>query len=197
MFGKLFSALFRSAAEPAPTASQPKATNSIPAITGDNRETRERDDALVRLLSASTLFKPERREVILRHLRGGGDLHKLEPFLTADQKRAVGLNTRSKFSAAFVDCLTPEGIAHHDPKEALAAIGHMAFHKAARAHTVRSLRELGVKQLEILNCDDERDCRWIRKKANRLHPVAADVEALIEQNCDAEYCRCTIVTRDR
>lgn len=196
MLGKLFSALFGSGPNPSSTVTQPKAKHSIPVIPEDSRETRERDEALVRLLSASTLFKPEKRDVLLQHLRGSDNLHKVEPFLSADEKRALGLNTRAKFSTAFVDCLTHAGIAHDDPKRALAVIGHLAFSRAARAHTLRSLRELGFKRLEILDCNDERDCNWIRKNENRFQPVTADIEALIEQNCDAEYCRCTIVPRD-
>ncbi len=195
MLGKLFSALFGSSSKPEPAVAPQTARPTIPEIPIDPQEARERDEARVRLLSASTLFKPEKREVLLKHIRGSINLHQVEPFLSADEKRALGLNTRAKFSAAFVECLTPEGVAHDDPKGALAAIGHMAFHKAARAQTLRSFKLAGIDQLEILNCGDSRDCAWSRKKANRLHPVTTDVEALIEQHCDAEYCRCILSPR--
>lgn len=114
---------------------------------------------LERAILNSKLFRTDRVPDLMSKLRGGaspfgrvntktafvGDAH-----LTPQEKKALGLNTRMKYSRDFIDYFRPESLRAIEPKSALADMHLAAFHSVSRQKDLNKFRKLGfVKQVTI------------------------------------------------
>jgi hypothetical protein len=163
---------------------------------------RQSNEEVIKLLeatvAASGFFRAEKIGELIAVLRGasfpfcrvntrvafGGDV-----FLTVKEKKALGLNSRMKYSKAFIDYFEPSVLRSIEPKAALEGMHLDAFHRVSRRNELRRFKELGfVDRVKIVPCEDERDCGAIKqfKKIWRIE----EVPELPLPGCDAPYCRC-------
>lgn len=162
----------------------------------------EDNDEVVRLLevaiSQSGFFRPEKIPELMSKLRRG-----VTPFarvntqiafdgdfvLSVEEKRALGLNTRMKYSKSFIEYLQPQCLRVIEPKSTLENMHLTAFHRVARKRELRNFRVLGlVKKVEISPVGDERDCDAI-KQLKKIHNLN-EIPELPLPDCTAPYCRC-------
>ncbi|HXN49997.1 MAG TPA: hypothetical protein VN893_25320 [Bryobacteraceae bacterium] len=161
---------------------------------------RQDHDEVTKLLEASIrasgLFRTEAIPGLVSKLRGGW-----EPFarvstraafegdeiLSVEEKRALGLNTRMKYSKALIDCFDPRCLSTIEPKSVLEDMHLNAFHRVARKRDLLEIRELGVKQVRIVPLGG-RDCAKIRR-LKKIHDID-ELPELPLPGCTAPYCLC-------
>ena len=110
--------------------------------------------------------------------------------LSLEEKKSLNLNTRAKYSRELINGLTEKGISEAGSnKDFMKNMFLRNFHKVSRKYDLEHLKELGIKFVIISDCDDERDCKAI-KKLKKKWPIDEVPELPLPQ-CDAAYCRCT------
>jgi hypothetical protein len=158
-------------------------------------------ELLERNIAASGFFRAEKiRELIATLKEGSIPFGRTNtrvafdggPLLTVEEKKALGLNTRMKYSKKFIDYFEPSAFRTIEPKATLECMHLDAFHRVSRQKELLRFKKLGfVKEVEIVPCGDSRDCRKIKrlKKVYRLE----EVPELPLPGCNAPYCRCMYV----
>ncbi len=168
---------------------------------------RQSNEEIMQLLEArivsSGFFRAEKITELMAKLREGSS-----PFarvntnvafdggaiLTVEEKRVLGLNTKMKYSKNFIEYFDPIVFKKIEPKNALTDMHLDAFHRVARKKELRELKELNVRQVDILPAGDARDCGKIKrfKKTHRIN----EVPELPLPGCTAPYCRCMYLAKD-
>jgi hypothetical protein len=172
-------------------------------VTAEMLEAEQQDnDEVMRLLEAtiraSGLFRTEKIPELVSRLRSGS-----EPFtrvntkiafegdqvLNVGEKRAIGLNTRMKYSKAFIEYFDPTALKTIEPKSVIEDMHLSAYHRVARKRDLLRLRELGfVKRVKIIPVGDAGDCNKV-KRFKKVHDLT-QVPDLPLPGCTAPYCRC-------
>jgi hypothetical protein len=165
------------------------------------QERQSHEDAMKRLeasMVASGFFKQEKLPELLALLRGG-----FHPFariytkiafrgddlLTVEEKRALGLNTRMKYSRKFIEYFDPSAFGKIEPKSALENMHINASLRAARAKDLRVWKELGfINEVKICRTGDGDDCGKI-KQLWKVYGID-EVPELPISGCDSSLCRC-------
>jgi hypothetical protein len=117
-----------------------------------------------------------------------------EPFLTLQEKKALGLNPRMKYSKEFIGYFETSVLGSIEPKSMLEHMHLDAFHCVSRQKELQQLRELEFKKIEILPVGDEGDCDAI-KRHKKVFPIN-EVPELPLPDCDAPFCRCMYISVD-
>lgn len=85
--------------------------------------------------------------------------------LSKAEKQALGLNTRMKYTAAFVAFFNVTSLRTIEPKSTVANMQIDAFHRACRTFDLRKFKRLGfVKEVRIKAIDECRKSNKIKKK---------------------------------
>lgn len=148
-------------------------------------------DFLKEEIALSSYVNPKFRDSVFTAIMDGSKL-KIDPYLTAEEKRAMGLNARYKISHAQASVLTREGLAH-GPEKAFTALRMSATHRSGRLNTMRRLSGAGFSFFSLLSPKDERECDWCKDTSGKKFPIRTDINQLIRDNCTCEYCRCCVV----
>lgn len=146
-------------------------------------------------IALSSYVKPEFRDIVFTAIMDGSKL-KAGPYLTTEEKRAMGLNARFKISHAQVSALTYEGLAH-GPEKVFTALRMNATHRSGRLDTIRRMSDTGFSFFSLMSPKDERECDWCRANDGKKFPIDTDINQLIRDNCTCEYCRCTVRAQRR
>lgn len=110
-------------------------------------------------------------------------------FLTVEEKRALGLNTRMKYSKKFIEYFDPSIFKTIEPKDALECMHLDAFHRVSRNNDLIKFKKLGfIKQIKIVPVGDAFDCKRI-KRFTKIYNIE-EVPELPVPDCDAPCCRC-------
>lgn len=179
---------------------------AIPATRQQIDEERQSNEEIMQLVEAacisSGVFLPEKIPYLMVKLRSGfNPFTRLntktasdgEVILTVAEKKALGLNTRMKYSREFIECFVPLAFKKIEPKAFLENIHLDAFHRVARRNDLRKFRQIGVRKVEILNVGDARDCGKI-KRFRKVHSLD-EVPDLPLPGCTAPYCRCMYLAK--
>lgn len=175
---------------------------AIPVTAEMLEKERQDNDEVMRLLEAniraSGLFRTEKIPELVAKLRAGSSpfarvntkiAFGVESSLSVQEKRALGLNTRMKYSKAFIEYFDPTTLKTTEPKSFLEDMHLNAFHRVARKRDLVDFRELGfVKRVKIVPVGDARDCNEI-KRFKKIHDLNR-VPHLPLPGCAAPYCRC-------
>lgn len=178
---------------------------AIPPTPEMLEKERQDNDEVMRLLEAyiraSGLFRTEKIPELVSKLRGGsGAFARVntriafegDQVLSVEEKRALGLNTRMKYSKAFIGYFDPTSLKTTEPKSVLENMHLSAFHRVARKRDLLEFGNLGfVKQVKIIPVGDTRDCNEI-KRLKKIHDLN-QVPDLPLLGCTAPYCRCMYV----
>lgn len=175
---------------------------AIPVTAEMLQQERQDNDEVISLLEAnirgSGLFRTEKIPELVAKLRGGSSpftrvnttiAFQGDKLLTVEEKRALGLNTRMKYSKAFIEYFEPTDLKTTEPKSVLEDMHLSAFHRVARKRDLVKFRELGfVKQVKIVPVGDIRDCNEIKCFQN-IHDLDRAPDLPLP-GCTARYCRC-------
>ena len=144
-------------------------------------------------ISTSGFFKAEKIPELMAKLRGAsvpfGRIDTSAAFggegiLTVAEKKALGLNTRRKYSKTFVEYFDPSAFKTIEPKAFLECMHLDAFHRVSRKKEPLSLKKLGfVKKVKIHG-----DCERM-KQFKKMHRIE-EVPELPLPGCNAPFCPC-------
>jgi hypothetical protein len=174
----------------------------IPATTQMLDAERQDNEEVMKLLEstilASGLFVAEKVPELVAKLRGASSpfarLNTKVAFegneiLTVEEKRALGLNTRMKYTKDFTEYFDPGILKTIEPKAILLNMHLSAYHRVARQRDLLKLRDLGfVKQVTIVPVGDAGDCGKV-KRLKKTYSLEA-VPELPLPDCTAPFCRC-------
>ncbi len=162
---------------------------------------RQDHEEVMRLLEAairsSGFFRAEAIPLLLSKLRNGWEPFARvdtkmafggDEFLSIQEKRVLGLNTRMKYSKAFIGYFDPSCLETIEPKSVLENMHLSACHRVARKRDLVEFKSLGVRQVRIVPVGDARDCGKI-KRFKKVHDIN-EVPELPLPGCTAPYCRC-------
>ena len=108
------------------------------------------------------------------------------PYLSIDEKRTLGLNTRVKYSRAYIEYFHPESFMTIEPKSFLSGIHLDAFHRVSRMRDLQRFEILaGIKRVR-LQPDDDCQVAKALKKTYAIHSVPE----LPAPGCREPFCRC-------
>jgi hypothetical protein len=157
------------------------------------------DEETMKLLEASILgsgfFRLEKIPALMASLRDGavpfGRTNTRIAFegdtvLTVPEKRALGLNTRMKYSRTFIECFEPAALKSIEPKATLECMHLAAFHRVSRKKELLRFNGLGfIRKVKVIPLGQ---CRQI-KLAKKIYSLA-EVPELPLPGCDAPFCMC-------
>ena len=169
----------------------------IPMTEEEVELERQYNEEIMKLLESrivtSGFFRPEKIPDLMAKLRGASIpfgrtntrvVFDGDAILTVEEKRALGLNTRMKYSKTFVEYFDPSAFKTIEPKATLECMHVDAFHRVSRKKELLSLKKLGfVKQVKI-HGDRERIKRF--KKIHRIE----EVPELPLPGCNSPFCAC-------
>ena len=175
---------------------------AIPVTDKMREEELQGNNEVINLLEAamrtSGFFRTEKIPELVSKLRSGSSpfarVNTIAAFeggqiLSVEEKRALGLNTRMKYSRELIECFVPTSLKTIEPKSVLENMHVGAFHRVERKRELLRFRELGfVKQIKIIPCGDEDDCSKI-KRLRKIHDLDK-VPELPLPGCTAPCCRC-------
>lgn len=175
---------------------------AIPVTAAMLEQERQDNDEVMSLLEAnirgSGLFRAEKIPELVAKLREGSApftrvntriTFQGDTILSVEEKRALGLNTRMKYSKAFIEYFDPIVLKTIEPKLVLEDMHLSAFHRVARKRDLVKFRKLGfVKQVKIVPVGDTRDCSEIKRFQN-IHDLNRAPDLPLP-GCTARYCRC-------
>jgi hypothetical protein len=175
---------------------------AIPVTVEMLEAERQDNDEVMRLLEAtirsSGLFRIKKIPELVSKLRGGSSpfarlsthiAFEGDQVLSVEEKRALGLNTRLKYSKSFIEYFDPRRIHTIEPKSVLGDMHLSAFHRVARKRDLIKFGDEGfVKKVRIVPVGDARDCNKI-KRFKKIHNLS-EVPELPLPGCTAPYCRC-------
>lgn len=168
-----------------------------PKLTRSEREKNKRMfDLTEQSLRECDLIIPEKIPEMMEKLTGGHKAFDRVPnakaiegktSLTVNEKKALGLNTRMKYTHAFLEFFVTEKLAGSEPKSIVSTIILNAFHKASREAELKEFRAHGfIKQVKI-NCDPDA-CPQV-KRLKKIHGIDA-VPDLPLAGCKEDLCMC-------
>jgi hypothetical protein len=107
-------------------------------------------------------------------------------FLTAQEKKALGLNTRKTYTRELVSFFNPKSLGVMEPKSLLYDLKAGAFYRTARTFSLAKMRKLGFIKRVSVQCSD--GCAAIQR-AERTFTISG-APALPLAECD-RTCACT------
>ncbi|CAN7774675.1 hypothetical protein [Paraburkholderia hospita] len=149
-------------------------------------------------VTESGLFLPERIPELMAKLRRNGapfqrpDVKAAlegETYLSVEEKRKLGLNTRAKYSHAFIACCNVTSLNGVDPKLALGEMHLAVYHAVNRERQLaRFKQDKVVKTVKIFPLGNPDACAKVQrmKRAYELD----EVPMLPVEGCDATCCMC-------
>ena len=116
-----------------------------------------------------------------------------EPCVQLEEKKLFKINTRQKINKKFFDLLSEKGKHQEYVIMNLENIILSSVHKIQNKYKLIEYKALGIKEVEILCCNDDRDCPAVKKHCNKKYPINHVPELPLDE-CTAELCRCCYVS---
>jgi hypothetical protein len=175
---------------------------AIPVTDAMREAERQDKEEVMRFLEiairTSGIFRDEKIPELIAKFQSGSALFTRintrvafegDDILSVEEKRAMGLNTRMKYSKAFIEYFNPSALKTIEPKSILENMHLNAFNRVARKRDLRRFTEVGVvRQVKIVPIGHGQDCEKIRhfKKIYNLD----EVPELPLAECSAPFCLC-------
>ena len=164
---------------------------------------RQSNDEVMKIVEGrivkSGFFIPEKIPELMAGLKSGaipfGRVNTQVAFdgdtlLTVEEKKALGLNTRMKYSKKLISYFDPKSFKTIEPKSTLEQMQLEAFHRVSRKKELLKLKQMGwVKQVKICSMGGGSDCSKIRK-SKKVYNIN-EVPELPLEGCNAAFCSCS------
>lgn len=187
MFGKIAKALGFGQQ----TASA-KAEGINPASTNAAQPSAYEERLIVELVQSSPYIRPDARTQVIDHLMRRKRLFEEDAFLTLEQKRELGLNTRQKIHSVLPRILSDEGMKCGRPSGVIGDIALAARMNASMHDSIIKMSKPGlVAGVKIVACDctGETPCAWAQRNRGKVLPATEETEAQRLRECDCSpYC---------
>lgn len=143
-------------------------------------------------VNASAYIEPAARQRVIDHLTGKSKLFLTDDFLTLEEKRAMGLNTRQKLHRDLTTVLSAVGMKCDYPRAVVRELGLASVMDSQKMDSIIKLQASGVvKGVQIKGCDSGGDnpCAWSKGMARKVLPAGAETECERRKHCNTEpYC---------
>ncbi len=147
---------------------------------------------IIELVNSSPYIRPDARAQVIDHLMRRIRLFDEDAFLTLEQKREMGLNTRQKIHSALPKLLSEEGMKCGRPSGVIGYIALAARMNASKHDSIIKISQPGlVAGVKIVACDctGETPCAWAQRNAGKVLPATEETEAQRLRECDCSpYC---------
>ena len=146
-------------------------------------------------IDASDVFKKDCKLIAIEHLLGENDLLKTGTKLTLDEKKALNLNPRMKFTKEFLEILTDSAINSGCPKGLVWNIRTKARVKHYITTTITQAKACAfMTELKFFSsCNVDRDCSWCISQHDIVFSTNVGSEEIIRRI--NENCTCDPITR--
>lgn len=152
-------------------------------------ETRPLEDYFQDVVCSSPFIKPDARTVVMRHLTGAAPILRTGNNLTAQEKKALGINARLAITKELVSVLTNEGIAHHYPAGIIDNISNKASIEKSRDDNFKQALKSGIKKFTLEPSGDGSECEWCA--AHLGIEFGTDILERMKANCTCDpYSKC-------
>ena len=111
-----------------------------------------------------------------------------ETMLTVQEKKALGLNIRMKYSSKFIAYFDPAALKSIEPKSTLSCMHLDVFHRVSRKRELRKLKRADIHRVKVVCVGDDGDCEKI-KRLKKVYRIG-EVPELPLRGCTADFCRC-------
>lgn len=185
-------------------AEAPKAQSSSTAITGQTDDQLERDERedfseisarLRARIETSQLIHADRIDELVALLATDGrqrsNLSRATAgatVLSLEEKRALGLNTRMKYTHEFISFFRPEALAGEGAIAALSNMQGAVVSEVGRLRELERLHRSGCERARVWPLGDPDACSAI-KRHRKVFPIA-EAPTLPLEKCRADVCRC-------
>lgn len=187
MFGKIAKALGFGQ-----QAASAKAEGINPASTNAAQPSAYEERLIVELVQSSPYIRPDARTQVIDHLMRRKRLFEEDAFLTLEQKRELGLNTRQKIHSDLTRILSEEGLKCGRPSGVIGDLALAARMNTSKYESILQLSQPGLATgVKIVACDVHGDtpCAWARRNKSKVLPAALETEAQRLRECDCTpYC---------
>jgi hypothetical protein len=149
-------------------------------------------------LSKVDFFDNNKLDIIISHLLSKINLFKSEEYLSIEEKKVLGINTKLRISKELIDIFDKTKIQNNifkneNPKDLLLNILHNARSKATIQQNIDKYKKLNIKYVELQSSGDDRTCKWCLKQDNKKISINTDVVHLINENCKCVYNRSCVL----
>ena len=115
-----------------------------------------------------------------------------DDLLTIEEKKALGLNSRMKYSREFIDLFEPSALKLIEPNSTLSNMRISAKNRAHSRTEIRKMKRLGfIREVKICPVRDAGDCKKI-KNFRKVYSID-EVPELPIPGCDSSLCRCMYI----
>jgi hypothetical protein len=111
-----------------------------------------------------------------------------DTYLSANEKRKLGLNTRMRYSHTFIACCDPALLDGVDPKGILHDLYVSAHHAVSRKQQLTKFGQSGVGKVRVSPCGKPVACAKVERLKRSY--VIDQAPALPLAGCDARCCQC-------
>jgi hypothetical protein len=175
------------------------AIQATPEMIDDERQSQEESlRFLAAMMIESGYFKPAKIPEFISMCRSefrpfariddkngsrGDDL------LSIEEKKALGLNSRMKYTREFIDLFEPSALKVIEPKSTLSSMRINARNRAHARTEIRKMKRLGfIRKVKICPVRDAGDCEKV-KNIRKVYNID-EVPELPIPGCDSSLCRC-------
>ncbi len=112
-----------------------------------------------------------------------------EPCLELEEKKRYGINTRQKINKNYFNLLSECGKHQEYVLIDLENIILSSQNKIYNKYQLLEFKSLGIKNIQIACCNDDRDCPAVKKYCDKSYPINKVPELPLPE-CNADVCRC-------
>lgn len=165
-----------------------KATSPIPSQPQKSKELYATE-----FIKQSPYLAPNAEELLIKYLTKPKEEFFTGEFLSKEEKKSLGINPRLKIDRIIPDVLTPKGLELPDPRVPITGLFYSVQFALTRDKEIQKAKELGIKEIKIMTCNDERDCLWCQNMDGKKLSITSNINSLILTNCTcSSHCRLII-----
>ncbi len=112
-----------------------------------------------------------------------------ETCVTLEEKKKYGIKTRQKINKRFFDLLSEKGKHQDYILKDLRNMFYSSKHFIFNKYEIIECKSLGIREVKISCCNDDRNCPYIEKYRNKKYPIDEAPELPLPE-CTADFCRC-------
>jgi hypothetical protein len=141
--------------------------------------------AFVAAIQNSPHVKPSGQQAVLAYLmHETKDLLTTGTLLTAEEKKALGYNSRSKITHESLAVLTQEAIeAGLTPGEVIHALYIFVTRKHQHFSNMSGMKQAGIKRYVVMVVGTGQECAWCKSMNGKKLEISQDFQSMAELNC--------------
>lgn len=139
-------------------------------------------------------FLLEKKDILLKHIKDEVNLNKSDNLLTKEEKNRIGVNVRLKITKELLSIFDTSKLKEQNPKELLQDLYFRINSKIMKIEEIKRIKEADITKVKLSSSGDGATCKWCLSMDNKTIDITkTDLIELIENNCDCDYNRSSIL----